>query len=90
MTTPSSPTVTIEVQPPPIVQQGSAISPKVKAKLQLSSDSYPGYGVDNIFATAVVRDTNGNPIDSSDYQGGTDVQQERAKTAGEAEDSMGK
>ncbi|KAH6838519.1 hypothetical protein B0I37DRAFT_449587 [Chaetomium sp. MPI-CAGE-AT-0009] len=81
-TTQSSPKVTIEVQPPHIVQLGSAITPTVKAKLHLSSDSDLRYQADSLYATAVVRDTNGNPLADSDYAGRVQVEHEPLQTAG--------
>jgi hypothetical protein len=82
MSTQSNSTVTIEVHPPQTVHKSSVITPAVKAKLQFDSDSDLKGDEDNIFATAVVKDTNGNPIANGDYGGNMETRYQSKQTVG--------
>jgi hypothetical protein len=82
MSTRSNSTVKIEVQPPQTVHKSSAITPAVKAKLQFDSDSDLKGDEDNIFATAVVKDTNGYPIANGDYDGNMETRYQSKQTVG--------
>lgn len=82
MSTHSNSTVTIDVNPPQTVQQSSAITPTVKAKLQFDTDSHLKGGESNIFAAAIIKDMNGIPIANSDCGGNIATRYQSKQTVG--------
>ncbi|KAK4149264.1 hypothetical protein C8A00DRAFT_19027 [Chaetomidium leptoderma] len=67
MATQTNPTMTMVMQPPPLVQKDSIITPAVEVKVQFDQNHPKRHLIGEVFATAAVLDSNGDPVANLSY-----------------------